>query len=182
MPDLHALTSWDWFVVAILVISGGFGVVRGLVRTVFALGAWLAALLLTPPAVPRLLAATGWDIAPLLAGAVIFLLVFITVRLCGSLLARMLSRAGLRPVDRVLGLALGALRALVIITVVAVAGHQLGADRQAAWQQALSRPLLETLVTWVASWFPVHPGQTQIVRATAGTIRGGPACVESWAS
>ena len=182
MPDLHALTSWDWFVVAILVISGAFGAVRGLVRTVFALGAWVAALLLTPPAVAYLLAATGWNIAPLLAGAGVFLLLFVAVRLCGALLARMLSRIGLRPVDRILGLALGALRALVIITVVAVVGHQFGADRQAAWQQALSRPLLETLVTWVESWFPVHPGQTQIVRAGAGTNRGGSACAESWAS
>ena len=37
---LDAITPWDWFVLIVAVLSIGIGLVRGLVRTVFAVAAW----------------------------------------------------------------------------------------------------------------------------------------------
>ncbi len=171
-------TGWDYFVAATLLISVALGALRGLVRTVFALAAWVVALVGAPLATPALVAFTGWSLPPLFIGVLVFFLLLVAVRLLGSLLARALSRVGLGLADRTLGSALGALRALVIVTIVALVGRQLGADREAAWQQAQSRPLLDVLVSWVDPWLPTRAAPLQPVRTT----ERGPTCAESWAS
>lgn len=176
--SVEQLTGWDYFVLATLAISIALGALRGLVRTVFALAAWLVALVGAPLATPPLLAFTGWSFPPLFVGVIVFFVLLVAVRLVGSLLARTLSRIGLGLADRTLGSALGVLRALVVITIVALVGRQLGADREPAWQQALSRPLLEVLVSWVDPWLPTRTGPRQPVRTT----ERGPTCAESWAS
>ncbi|MFO0459874.1 MAG: CvpA family protein, partial [Burkholderiales bacterium] len=51
---LDTVTGWDWFVAIVLLLSVGIGALRGLVRTVFALGAWVVALLGVPIAGPPL--------------------------------------------------------------------------------------------------------------------------------
>ncbi len=176
--SIENLTGWDYFVLATLAISVALGALRGLVRTVFALAAWIVALLGAPIATPPLLAFTGWSFPPLFVGVLVFFVLLVAVRLLGSLLARALSRVGLGLADRTFGSALGVLRALVVITVVALVGRQIGADREAAWQQALSRPLLDVLVSWVDPWLPTRARPQQPVRTT----ERGPTCAESWAS
>ncbi|HLT27064.1 MAG TPA: CvpA family protein [Zeimonas sp.] len=176
--SVEQLTAWDWFVLATLAISVALGALRGLVRTVFALAAWVVALLGAPAATPPLLAFTGWNAPPLFVGVLVFFVLLVAVRLLGSLLARALSRVGLGLADRTLGSALGVLRALVVITVVALVARHLGADRDAAWQQALSRPLLDVLVSWADPWLPARTRPSQPVRTT----QRGPTCAESWAS
>lgn len=176
--SVEQLTAWDWFVLATLVISVALGALRGLVRTVFALAAWVVALIGAPTLTPALLAFTGWTVPPLFVGALVFFVLLVAVRLLGSLLARALSRVGLGTTDRTLGSALGVVRALVVITVVALVGRHLGADRDAAWQQALSRPLLDVLVSWVDPWLPAAARPPQPVRTT----QRGATCAESWAS
>ncbi|MCO5100435.1 MAG: CvpA family protein [Burkholderiaceae bacterium] len=176
--SIEQLTGWDYFVLATLAISVALGALRGLVRTVFALAAWVVALLGAPLATPPLLAFTGWSFPPLFVGVFVFFVLLVAVRLFGALLARLLARVGLGLVDRTLGSALGVLRALVVVAIVALVGRQLGADREAAWQQALSRPLLDVLVSWVDPWLPTRAAPLQPVRTT----RRGPSCAESWAS
>ena len=102
--SVAALTGWDYFVIAALLISVALGMLRGLVRTVFALAAWIVALIGTP-----------------------------------------------------------LVRALIIVTIVALVARHLGADREAAWQQALSRPLLDELVSWVT---PYLPARSETVKKT----------------
>lgn len=176
--SVEPLTAWDWFVLATLVISIALGALRGLVRTVFALAAWVVALIGAPVATPALLAFTGWTLPTLFVGALVFFVLLVAVRLLGSLLARALSRVGLGTTDRALGSALGVVRALVVITVVALVGRHLGADREAAWQQAVSRPLLDVLVSWVDPWLPAAASPPRPVRTT----QRGATCAESWAS
>lgn len=161
--SVDALTGWDYFVIATLLISVVLGLLRGLVRTVFALAAWVVALLGAPLATGPLLAATGWAIHPLFVAVLVFFALLISVRLLGGLIARALAKVGLGLADRSLGAVLGVLRALIIVTVVALVGHHLGADREPAWKQALSRPLLDELVSWV---MPYLPSRTEKVRQT----------------
>ncbi|MCD6674020.1 MAG: CvpA family protein [Burkholderiaceae bacterium] len=176
--SVEQLTGWDYFVAATLAISIALGALRGLVRTVFALAAWIVALLGAPLATSPLIAFTGWSFPPLFVGVLVFFVLLVAVRLLGSLLARALSRVGLGFADRTLGSALGVLRALVVIAIVALVGRQIGADREAAWQQALSRPLLDVLVSWADPWIPTRAVPRQPVRTT----ERGPTCAESWAS
>jgi uncharacterized membrane protein required for colicin V production len=52
-------------------------------------------------------------------------------------------------VDRLLGAALGLVRALAIAALLATAGVALGLDRSPSWQDARCRPLLEALIDLV---------------------------------
>ncbi|MFZ9407501.1 MAG: CvpA family protein [Burkholderiaceae bacterium] len=151
---IPSFTSWDAFVVLVILLSVLLGLFRGLVRTVFALASWILALL----GVPLALAwwgdwlPTGWP-RPLLA-VLVFLAVFIAVRVLGTLAARTLQGIGLGFVDRLLGAVLGIARALLVVLVVALPAHLMGYSRQPEWQQSWSRPLLDALVKWVEPWVP----------------------------
>lgn len=172
------LTGWDYFVIATLLVSSLLGVLRGFVRTVFALAGWIIALLGAPLLTGPLIATTGWSVPPLFVGVLVFFVLLIAVRLLGALIARALAGIGLGSADRTFGAALGVLRALVLITVVALVGRHLGADRDPAWQQAMSRPLLDVLVSWVDPYLPARSERQRQARI----IERGPTCAESWAS
>lgn len=163
---------------ATMLISIALGVLRGLVRTVFALAAWIVALVGAPLLAAPTIEATGWSVPPLFVAVLLFFVLLVVVRMLGALLARALARVGLGIADRTFGAALGVLRALVVITVVALVGRHLGADREPAWQQALSRPLLEELVSWVQPYLPTRLERMRQARV----IQRGPSCAEYWAS
>lgn len=167
MIDIALLTGWDWFVIAALLISTGLGVLSGMVRTVFALAGWVVALIGAPIFTPLLMQSTGWSVHPLFVMALLFFALLVAVRLTGVLFARVLSKIGLGGLDRTLGAVLGVARALLIVTVAAVAARGLGAQQEAAWQRALSRPLLEQLVLLVDPLLPPGDGErTGRVRRT----------------
>jgi membrane protein required for colicin V production len=90
---------------------------------------------------------------PVLA-VVIFLVLLIGTRLLGGLAARALHGVGLGGLDRLLGGALGVLRAGIIILLVALVAHLNGMSAEPAWQQAWSKPLLDRLVYWAEPFLP----------------------------
>lgn len=154
MDATASLTGWDWFVGGVFLLSVGFGLLRGLIGTVFALAAWLAALLGTPLAGWHLMAYVGELIPPWLAYLASFLVLFVVVRLAGGLLGRGIRGLGLGGADRLLGGVLGVARALLVVLVVATVAHVTDLSAEPAWQQARSRPLLDALVDWVQPWLP----------------------------
>lgn len=156
MSDLSVagLTSWDAFVLLVVMLSVVLGLFRGLVRTVFALASWVVGLLGVPLALTWWAEElpAGWP-RPVLA-AVVFLVLFVAVRVLGSLAVRVLHGVGLSALDRFLGAFLGLARALLIVLVVALPAHLIGYSRHEEWQQARSRPLLDALVKWAEPWLP----------------------------
>jgi membrane protein required for colicin V production len=151
---LEAITGWDWFVLIVAVLSVGIGLLRGLVRTVFALAAWAVALLGVPLFSPTLIQALPEAVPQAVSAVVVFVLLFVTVRVLGTLAVRALHGVGLGGADRLLGAMLGAARALLVVLVVAVVAHLAGQSRQPAWQQAQVRPLLDALVAWSEPFLP----------------------------
>jgi membrane protein required for colicin V production len=151
---LDAVSGWDWFVGIVLVLSVAIGVVRGLVRTVFALGAWVIALLGVPIAGPPLDRALPEAVPQMVAWLIVFLLLFVAVRMLGALAARALHGIGLGGADRLLGAVVGVARAVLVVLVVAVGAHLAGFSKQPAWKQAMSRPLLDALVQWAEPFLP----------------------------
>ena len=162
MSASYVLTGWDWFVLGALLISTALGLFSGFVRTVFALAGWVVAFLGAPLLAPTLLSMTGWDLHPLFVIAILFFALLIVVRLAGVLIARALARVGLGSVDRGLGAVLGAARALLIVAVAAVLGRALGVDQDPAWAQAVSRPLLDELVSLADPLLPDRVKGTRI--------------------
>ena len=148
------LTGWDWFVLLIALFSIGFGLMRGFVRTVFALAGWLVALIATPVVAPALMPYFGLQSFPWVVYIVLFVLILIGVRMAGGLIARGLKSAGLGGADRAMGALLGVARAIIIIAIVAIAARAIGLTGSPSWQQAWSRPLLDQMVSMLEPYLP----------------------------
>lgn len=151
MPEL---TAWDYGIGLILLISSAFGLWRGLVRTVFALAGWVAALLSLPFLGPIAVDAMSLTSNFWFAYVLVFLGVLIGVRIIGNLIARGVRSAGLGGLDRLLGGAIGVARAVLIIVVLVIGAKLSGLNEQASWKLALSRPVLEALLAAVEPYLP----------------------------
>ena len=112
------MTWIDWFIVAVLALSVGFGVWRGLVREVFALAGWIAAFALSAwlgSSVATWLPVHWGETARSAAGHVaVFVLVLIFAALAGWAVSGLLRAVGLGVADRSFGGVFGALRGLLI--------------------------------------------------------------------
>lgn len=151
---MSGLTAWDWFVLIVVVLSTAIGVARGMVRSIFAIGAWVVAFLGTPLVGSILIQSFSLQSGGLWVYLAAFVVLFVAVRGVGALVAGGLKKVGLGGPDRLLGAALGVLRALVIVALAAVAGSTLGMDREPAWTAAWSRPLLDGLVARLEPFLP----------------------------
>ncbi len=162
--SLDQLTGWDYLVLLILGISIILGLLRGMIRTLFALAGWVVAFVGAPILTPPLLGLTGLAMPPWVMLVAVFFALLVLTRLAGALLARLTSSIGLGGVDRGMGLVVGAARAMLIVAAIAVAGRLLDMHQQPSWQQALSRPLLDGIVQVVDPYLPSR------LATTAGRI------------
>lgn len=151
---IASLTGWDWFLLVTSLLSIAAGLWRGLMRTVFGLAGWAAALIGTPLLAPWLIGASGLSGYPWVVYVLLFVAILVGVRLVGALLARGLKKAGLGGADRVLGGVLGAARAAIVIVIAIVAARALGMTGGPAWQQALTRPALDAIVAMMEPYLP----------------------------
>lgn len=153
------MTVFDYVFLGILGLSVLLGFWRGLVVEVFALLAWVLAVLaarMFGGALAPYFAA--WITAPWLqmvaAWVVIVVLVLVVLALLRMLLRELLAAVGLSLADRCLGACFGVLRALVLaILVVGVAGMT-SLPREPWWREAQLSAPLETVVLAVRPWLP----------------------------
>ncbi|HEY9571867.1 MAG TPA: CvpA family protein [Pusillimonas sp.] len=123
------MTSFDYLVLAVLGVSAFLGLLRGLIKEVLSLIAYVVAFLSAiwwAPLVSVWLA--GWiENALLRTGAAyagVFIVVLLLVGLLNLLLATLIEKTGLTPADHGLGALFGMLRGMLIVLVlVALAGY-----------------------------------------------------------
>ena len=126
----------------VLVVSFLVGAWRGLVYEVLSLGTWIVAFYLAQWFAP---VAAGWlpmsGATETIQYAAGFVVVFILAMFAGSMVTWLISRlflvAGLRPADRVLGAAFGALRGVVLMLVAAVLAGTTPMQHEAWWTQSV---------------------------------------------
>lgn len=131
----------DWVFAAVLLASVLVGAWRGLVFEVLSLLSWIAAFVLAQWLaldVARYLPMGGaTEMVRYGAG---FLLVFIATAMFGGLLASLLKKlmasVGLRPVDRVLGSAFGAVRGVFLLLLATLLAAMTPFKSSAAWQES----------------------------------------------
>jgi membrane protein required for colicin V production len=119
------LTTLDWILVVLLLLSAVLGLWRGLIEEVMSLGGWfisgLAGLYLADSLSPHL-AMTG--LSDTLRYGLAFVLIFITTLIVWSMLTAVIKKAigavGLGALDRLLGAAFGLLRGALILIVLTV--------------------------------------------------------------
>lgn len=157
------MTVLDWIFVVGLLASIALGVWRGLVYEVLSVLNWLLALVLAQwlgDDVGRLLPITGN--AEAVAHIAGFVLVFVVAVFLGGLLVwalpKLIERAGLRPVDRVLGGGFGILRAFILVLALTVLILMTPLKSQAWWADSL---VADTSVWVLKRLKPVMPAAVE---------------------
>ncbi len=141
----------DWIFFAVLFLSLLVGAWRGLVYEVLSLCTWLAAFVVAQWFAPEV---AHW--LPIMTGAgeamryaAGFVLVFIAAVFAGSLIAflikKLVAAVGLRPADRLLGAAFGAVRGTVLLLAVTVVVGMTPLHTAQWWQEAAG-PRVATVV------------------------------------
>lgn len=131
----------DWIFAAVLLASIVVGAWRGLVFEVLSLLSWIAAFLLA-----QWLALDVAHYLPMSGASEMvrygagFLLVFIATAMVGGLLASLLKKlmasVGLRPVDRVLGSAFGAIRGVLLLLLATLLAAMTPFKTSSVWQES----------------------------------------------
>ncbi len=152
------MTGLDLTVAGILAVSSIAGLMRGLTREVFSLGAWMLAFVLAKALAPVL--------APLVPGlesealrhfaaiVLVFVVTVIAAGLAGAMLAGMVKWVGLGFYDRFMGLVFGALRGGVIVLFLALLAGLTALPRTGLWQASASHALLEAMARAAVPWLP----------------------------
>jgi membrane protein required for colicin V production len=150
------MTSFDWVVLCIVGLSTLFALLRGVIRELIALVAWIVGLVGAVAFTPTLGAMLP-DIAeqPAVRYVVAFALIVIAALLVGALIAWPLSKAvraaGLGFVDRFLGSLFGLARGIALILAFVLVAGLTPLPRTDWWQRAVLVPPL------VAAVFALRP-------------------------
>jgi membrane protein required for colicin V production len=149
------MTSIDWIIVAILALSCVLGIWRGLMREIFSLAGWIAAVILSLRyAVTLGLHLPGdlnWPILRTsIAVAIIVIGCVFVANVLGWLVRRFIAAAKLSGTDRMLGALFGLLRAVLIIFAAVYFTSRTALAQQPAWRDAWLVPPFDAGVRWLA--------------------------------
>ena len=120
------MTGFDIAVIVVVLLSALLGLWRGVIREVFALAAWIAAIVcmfLFGSRVAQMLpmlqlsAETAW-LRSLAGYALVFVGVFLLLSVIGFAFSKLVKAVGLSFVDRALGMVFGVLRGVLIVVLV----------------------------------------------------------------
>jgi len=158
------MTIFDIVVIAVLAISVGLAVWRGMVREVFSLVSWLGAFWISKEFSGIV---AGWLPASISNPGLRLVIGFVSLMLLGllvfslitMLLVHLVKIAGLKNSDRTLGAFFGLLRGVVIIVILVLLGGMTSVPREPFWRDALMARPLEAVALWVKPWFPDEVGR-----------------------
>lgn len=175
------MSAFDWVLLAVVVVSALFGVMRGLVGAIASLAAWLLA---------------GWaafrfgaQVALLLAGdgapgpgqvfagyALSFIVVLVVVGLVGWAVRKLVHSVGLSGLDRLLGLGLGLLRGAFVACAMVLLLGLTALPREPEWQRSRVVPVFVPGARWLSGWLPEWvAGQVDFGGAAPASPDDGPA-------
>lgn len=153
------MTYFDYFVIAVIVVSLLLGLWRGMIGEIIALTAWVVGFIaarewggevadsfLTRIADPRGRLLVAW--------ALIFIAILVLMALLRVLLRSLLKALGLTITDRLLGLLFGLARGTLILLILVTAGGMTSLPKEHWWHGAQFAPPLETAVLAGRPWLP----------------------------
>ena len=153
------MTWLDYALIAVVGISALVGIWRGLVREVFALAGWIAAI-----AAAMLFAGDAAGLIPsgfatplvrtVIAFSVLFLVILMAVSIAGLLFTKAVRAVGLGLADRTLGGVFGFARGALILLVLALAAGLTALPKEPFWREAKLAPPLETAAIAVKPYLP----------------------------
>lgn len=151
MQAVQAMAVADWVFLGVLLVSAVLGLWRGLVYEMVSVLGWVAAFVaaqwVATDLAPRL---PLGDASEPVRFAAAFVLIFVACAFLGGLLAwlarKLVTAAGLRPVDRTLGLAFGLVRGFIILLALAVFVGMTPLRQETWWKESRGAALLATML------------------------------------
>ena len=158
------MTLFDLAVIAIAGLSVLLSVIRGLVREVLALAAWVVAFLasnvLAGDVAPWFSDAIPTEALRLLAGfVVVFLVVLIAVSALAILASKLVKSAGLGMEDRLLGGVFGLARGMLVVMILVLLAGLTALPRQPVWRNAVLSDPLVAFAGSIKTWLPADLSQ-----------------------
>ncbi|WP_417250943.1 CvpA family protein [Castellaniella sp.] len=158
------MTSFDYIVLTVVVVSCLIGLLRGFLREVLSLIAYLAAFVAAIWWGPM---ASQWLdtlienglLRTLAAYGAVFIVILLAIGLLNMALGALIDRTGLTPADHGLGAVFGAARGLILVlALVGLAGYT-KLPQEAWWQQARTSDALVKGFQQIKSALPVDIAQ-----------------------
>ena len=153
------MTAFDYIIIGIIAISCLISVIRGFLKEIFSLGAWVVAGVVTFSVSSRLSALLPDFIqSPTVRLGVAAVVVFvITLLACGVvnyLIHKAVAKVGLTGTDRMLGLIFGVARGVVIVVVLMMLAGLTPIPEESWWQASLLIDYFVPLAEWIQSYLP----------------------------
>jgi membrane protein required for colicin V production len=165
------ITLLDIILLLVMLVSGLLAMIRGFMREILSIGAWIIAALVTLYAYAKLLpVAKGYFNSDMVAAGVTvggtFLLTLLIVSVVTVRISDMILDSRVGALDRTLGFLFGLGRGLVIVVVAFLFFAWLVPDRsQPEWvRDAKSRVVLQSTGQWLISMLPDDPEKTILQR------------------
>lgn len=153
------MTATDMLLLAVIVVSMLFGLMRGFIGVLASLAAWLLAGWASfhfGARVALLLAGGGTPTSgQVIAGyGLSFLCVLLVVGLVGWVVRKLVHAIGLSGIDRTLGLALGLVRGGFVACMLVLLMGFTGMPQEPGWRQSQVVPVLLPGAQWLRGWLP----------------------------
>ncbi len=153
------MSSIDYLIIGILVVSTGVSFLRGFVREVLSLAAWVVAMWIAVSFTPQVSVLIESQISnESIRLVVAFLSLFIATLVVGSLtntlISQVIKKTGLSGTDRMVGLFFGFARGGVIVTVIVLVAGVTTIPQEPWWQESAMLEYFEMSAMWLKSQFP----------------------------
>lgn len=152
--------NWiDYVIIALIGLSVLISLIRGFVREVLSLASWIAAFLIAFNFAHSLsLMFVGHIKSPTAQFVIAFAILFIAALLVGAvvnyLISNLVKKTGLSGTDRVLGMALGGVRGVLIVSILILLAGFTSLPKDAAWNHSYLLPHFTPCVTWLEHFIP----------------------------
>lgn len=153
----------DWVILAVLALSIGVGVLRGVVREILAIVGWVVGALLAMRFSVEIgniipLPSLAPVIRTVLAAIAVVVVTLFVFGLAGRIIGRLLAAARITFEDRMMGAVFGLLRGVVIVCVCVFVLSMTSAVRTGPWRNSLLVVPAERIIDVVIPYFPAEVG------------------------
>ena len=159
MTQITHLNWIDYTIVALLAASIVISLIRGFIREAFSLVTWIAAFLISFNFAEDLSTLFAGHIKSekmsfIIAFAILFFSTLIIGAIINYLVSTLVHKTGLGGTDRVIGMALGGVRGVLVISILIILAGFTAIPKETAWQQSVLLPQFAPCVTWVEQYIP----------------------------
>jgi membrane protein required for colicin V production len=168
------ITLLDGILVGFTLVSAMLAMVRGLSREILSIASWVAAAvaayLFYRPVLPYVQPYVDNEQLAMAASAgLVFVVALIVVTLITMKIADFIIDSRIGALDRTLGFLYGAARGVLVVAVALLFFNWLVGERRPDWvTDAKSRPMLESIGTWLEGVLPEDPENTILKRVVPG--------------